>query len=74
MREMEVYLERLREQAAEYEMIRGLATDPVKRDLFAKLAEHFKILASEIEHAMQKVSPETFQGSKPGEPSPKEED
>jgi hypothetical protein len=64
MRDMQVHLEKLREQAAEYEMIGGLATDPVKRDLFAKLAEHFKILATEIEQAMQKVSPDGSQGGK----------
>jgi heme oxygenase len=69
MRDMQVHLERLRKQAAEYEMIREIATDPVKRDLFAKLAEHFRILAAEVEHAMQKVSEHPFQGSKAGEPS-----
>jgi len=71
MRDMEVHLEKLREQAAEYEMIRALATDPGKRELFAKLADHFKILAKEIEQAMQKVSPDRFQGGKPDEPSVK---
>jgi hypothetical protein len=74
MRDMQVHLERLREQAAEYEMIREIATDRVKRDLFAKLAEHFKILATEVEHAMQKVSAELLHGSKAGEPSPGEKE
>jgi heme oxygenase len=68
---MEVHLEKLREQAAECEMIRALATDPVKRELFAKLADHFNILAKEIEKAMQKVSPDRFQSEKPDEPSVK---
>lgn len=55
-------------------MIREIATDRVKRDLFAKLAEHFKILATEVEHAMQKVSAELLHGSKAGEPSPGEKE
>jgi hypothetical protein len=42
--------------------------------LFAKLAEHFRILATEVEHAMQKVSVDPFHGSKAGEPSPSEKE
>ena len=30
----------------------GLATEPKKRELFARLAEHFKVLVGEIEKAM----------------------
>lgn len=74
MRDMQVHLERLREQAAECEMIRSLTLDPVKRDLFAKLAEHFNILAGEIERAMEKMASDMFQGSKPAEPSLKEKE
>ena len=33
----------------EVDLIRDLATDPKKRKLFARLAEHFKVLAGEIE-------------------------
>ena len=32
--------------------IRDLATDPNKRELFGRLAEHHKVLAAEIERAM----------------------
>ena len=38
MKDMTAHLEKLRTQIAECEMIRDLATDPKKRDLFAKLA------------------------------------
>ena len=34
------------------EMIRDLATDPVKRALFTKLAEHYKVLAAEVQRAI----------------------
>ena len=33
-------------------MIRDLATDPKKRELFTCLAEHFKTLAAELERAL----------------------
>jgi len=45
-------LEKLRAQIVECELIRDLATDKAKRDLFAKLADHHRVLASEIERAM----------------------
>jgi hypothetical protein len=53
MQDMQTHLERLRVQVAQCEMIRDLATDEKKRQLFARLAEHFRILASEIERAMR---------------------
>jgi hypothetical protein len=48
-------LEKLRVQAAECEMIRDLATDKKKRELFTKLAEHFKVLAAEVERAIREA-------------------
>jgi hypothetical protein len=33
-------------------LISKLATDPTKRELFAGLAEHLSVLASEVEHAI----------------------
>jgi len=45
-------LEKLRTDAAECALIRDLATDINKRKLFAILADHFKVLASEVERAM----------------------
>ena len=52
MKDMQEHLEKLRVQIAECEIIRDLATDPKKRELFGRLAEHHKVLAAEIEKAM----------------------
>lgn len=52
MKDMQTHLEKLQVQIAECEMIRDLATDPKKRELFAKLADHFRVLAGEIEKSM----------------------
>ena len=49
MQDMKAHLEKLRADAAECALIRDLATDPDKRELFARLAEHLTTLASEIE-------------------------
>jgi hypothetical protein len=55
MKDMQVHLEKLRLQIAECELIRDLATDKAKRELFKKLAEHFKVLAAEVERAIVKA-------------------
>ncbi|MGY4408664.1 hypothetical protein ACVWW4_000400 [Bradyrhizobium sp. LB7.1] len=52
MKDMQVRLEKLRIDAAECALIRDLATDPRKRELFAKLAEHLTVLALEVERAL----------------------
>ena len=57
MKDMQNQLEKLRTQAAECELIRDLATDKQKRELFARLADHFKVLAAEIERAMAAAKP-----------------
>jgi hypothetical protein len=49
MEDMTMRLERLRKEAAECSSIRDLATDPVKRQLFTRLADHLSDLATEIE-------------------------
>ena len=54
MKDMEAHLEKLRRDAAECAIIRDLATDPKKRELFTKLAEHMSVLALEVERAMAK--------------------
>ena len=56
MKDMQTHLEKLRTQIAECELIRDLATDRAKRDLFNKLAEHFKVLANELEQAIGKAT------------------
>jgi hypothetical protein len=53
MEDMLAHLEKLRVQIAECEMIRDLATDPAKRELFTKLAEHYRVLALEVEGAIK---------------------
>jgi hypothetical protein len=52
MKDMQMHIEKLRVQITEYELIRDLATDRAKRELFDKLAEHFRVLASEVERAI----------------------
>ena len=59
MRDMLDQLEKLRTQAAECAMIRDLATDKDKRELFSRLAEHFKVLAAELERAIKKAGGKT---------------
>ncbi|MBI5264688.1 MAG: hypothetical protein HY852_23070 [Bradyrhizobium sp.] len=52
MKDMQTHLEKLRADAAECALIRDLATDSAKRELFARLAEHLSALASEVERAI----------------------
>jgi hypothetical protein len=52
MQDMRAHLEKLRTDAAECALIRDLATDPEKRALFARLAEHLSGLANEVEAAI----------------------
>jgi hypothetical protein len=55
MRDMQAQLDNLREQAAECTNIASQATDTAKRELFARLAQHFSVLASEVEKAIAKT-------------------
>jgi hypothetical protein len=55
MQDMLSQLEKVRTELAECEMIRDLATDKVKRELFTRLAEHYKVLALEIERIIAAV-------------------
>ncbi len=52
MKDMEAQLEKLRKDAAECALIRDLATDPKKRELFTRLADHRSVLAAEVERAV----------------------
>jgi hypothetical protein len=45
-------VEKLRKDAAECALIRDLATDQAKRDLFDRLAGHLTVLADQVELAM----------------------
>jgi hypothetical protein len=52
MKDMQARLEKLRTEAAECALIRDLATDPKKRDLFSRLADHLASLARDVEAAI----------------------
>ena len=52
MEDMKAHLEKLRADAAECALIRDLATDAEKRELFTRLAEHLSMLASQVEVAI----------------------
>jgi hypothetical protein len=52
MQDMLAQLEKLRRDAAECELIRDLATDTKKRELFDRLAAHLTQLASEVEQTI----------------------
>jgi uncharacterized protein YdbL (DUF1318 family) len=47
---MQAHLEKLRNEAEECELISKLATN--KKELFAKLAEHHRVLVREVEKAI----------------------
>jgi hypothetical protein len=52
MQDMKIHREKLLADAAECELISGLATDAAKRELFARLAQRLKMLADEIDRSM----------------------
>jgi hypothetical protein len=52
MQDMLAHLEKPRVQGKDCEIIRDLATDPAKRELFTKLAEHYRVLAAEVQRAI----------------------
>jgi len=52
MRDMRASLEKLRTDAAEAALIRDLATNLQKRELFTRLAAHLAALADEVERAI----------------------
>lgn len=53
MKDYQVSLEKLRWDAADAALIRDLATDKTKRDMFDRLHQHFSRLADEVEQAMK---------------------
>jgi hypothetical protein len=52
MQDLKVHLEKLLRDAAECKLISDLSADMEKRDLFTRIAEHYEMLASEIERAI----------------------
>ncbi len=76
MKDMRGHLEKLRVQLAECDLIRNLATDPQKKELFARLADHLTVLITNIERVIADKSgiADTFIGRKTQAPFPNEEE
>jgi len=52
MKDYQAQIEKLRKDAAECALIRDLATDKAKREMFDRLASHLTVLADQVELAM----------------------
>jgi hypothetical protein len=52
MKDYQAAIEKLRREATETALIRDLATDKDKREMFHRLHEHFDRLADEVEQAL----------------------
>jgi hypothetical protein len=59
MRDMQELLGTLRKDAADCKSISDLATNLQKRELFARLADHLIVLASEVERAIAAAASDT---------------
>ena len=57
MKNYQAALEKLRTDAAEAALIRDLATDGAKREMFDRLAKHLGQLADDVERAMNERKP-----------------
>lgn len=74
MKDVQAHLEKLRAQIAECELIHDLASDPLKRDTFGRMAEHFRVLADQLEHVLKDgKADDIFLGRRNREPSETEE-
>jgi hypothetical protein len=58
MNDMQAQIESLQQQASECTRIASKATDKAKQELFERLAQHFSVLASEVEKAITKMAAE----------------
>ena len=58
MKDYQASIEKLRTDAAEAALVRDLATDPAKREMYSRLHYHFNRLAEEVERAMNMGRPE----------------
>jgi hypothetical protein len=56
MRDMQAQLVKLRAKAAGFTRIASRATEVAKQELFTRVAEHFLLLASEVEKAIAKMA------------------
>ena len=55
MKDYQASFEKLRTDAAEAALIRDLAMEPTKREMFDRLARHLNQLADDVEQAMAKA-------------------
>jgi hypothetical protein len=55
MKDYRASLEKLRRDAGECALIRDLATDPAKQEMFDRLHKHLNRLADEVEMTMNAV-------------------
>ena len=58
MKDYQASIEKLRKDAAEAALIRDLATNSTKREMFDRLHRHLTLLAEEVERAMKSDKPE----------------
>jgi hypothetical protein len=68
--DMRVHYEKLRADAAECALLRDLATDAEKRELFGRLADHLNSLASLMQRRVELQAAATAMAGSPG-PVPK---
>jgi hypothetical protein len=57
VKDYQASIKKLRKDAAEAAMIRDLATDTTKREMFDRLHQHLTRLADEVEQAMNSDKP-----------------
>jgi hypothetical protein len=53
VKDYQASIEKLRRDAAEAKLISDFATDKTKREMFARLHQHFNQLADEVDRAMK---------------------
>jgi hypothetical protein len=58
VKDYQASIEKLRRDAAEAALIRDLATNPTKREIFDRLHQHLSLLAEEVERALKSDKPE----------------
>ena len=68
MKDMQASLEKLLTDAAEAALIRDLATDRRKRELFARLADHLAMLAAVVRGAIATQAAEKSKAASSGGP------
>jgi hypothetical protein len=59
LKDYKAQLEKLRRDAADCALIRDLATDKAKREMFDRLCSHLTVLADQVEEQMLGRKPST---------------